>query len=233
MADFEIDFETAVAAKYELIPAKDDVIRRCRDESPQSLRAIPENHWPLYLGHIKPVGKIKDQRLSAEKLASAVRALVAGLEGKIEPFHVTVLKIVHSIGHAENNIPVDFAVPAGPPWHIFAERLRLKFEGRYISFGKEYKWPDPGAQQVGDLGVFLIPDADNNPVLALRPTSTFGALELVAARLIATGTTFNICENCKTPFLSGGSRGRNKRRGDARFCSDRCRYEFHNRRKAQ
>jgi hypothetical protein len=33
---------------------------------------------------------------------------------------------------------------------------------------------------------------------------------------------------CHTPFLSGGdARGGGKRRRDARFCSDECRWKFH------
>jgi hypothetical protein len=222
MADLEIDFESKVAAKYELIPGTADLIRKW---SPNYLRDIPENQWPFYLGRIVPIGKTESRHLSVEKLGSAVRTLVAGLEGKTEPFHVIVLKIAHDIG-------VD--LPCSPAsMHSLAGKLRFMFEGRYVSFGWERKWPDPATQQVGQLGIYLVPDKNNKPVLALRPNSIFDALTLVAARMIATGTTTFICENCKTPFLSGGSRGRNKRRGGARFCSDRCRYEFHNRRKAR
>jgi hypothetical protein len=225
LADLEIDFESEVAAKYELIPATADENGKFPANS--YLRDIPENQWPFFLGRIVPIGKTKSQRISAEKLGGAVRTLVAALEGKTEPFHVIVLKIAHDIGLDEGLS----GSPAG--MRYLAEKLRLMFEGRYISLGEEYKWPHPAAQQVGELGIYLVPDKDKKPVLALRPDSMFDALTLVAARMIATGTTFNICENCKTPFLTGGSRGRNKRRGDARFCSDRCRYEFHNRRKAR
>jgi hypothetical protein len=226
MADLEIDFESEVAAKYELIPATADVISKLRENS--LLREIPENQWPFYCGTIVPIGKSKSQRLSGEKLGSAVRTLVAGLAGKTEPFHVIALKVVHDLG-------LDVPDSGSPPhaWHWLAASLRFMFEGRSFWAGKEYKWPHPIAQKVGELGIFLVPDKDNKPVLALRPDNLFDALTLVAARMIATGTTFNICDNCKTPFLTGGSRGRNKRRGDARFCSDRCRYEFHNHRKAR
>jgi hypothetical protein len=225
VADLEIDFESEVAAKYELVPATADENGKFPANS--YLREIPENQWPFFLGQIVPIGKTKTQRLSAEKLGSAVRMLVAGLEGKTEPFHVIVLRIAHEVG----DITSIYDMPSS--WRSLAEKLRRMFEGRRFSLGKEYKWPHPAAQDVGDLGVFLIPDKDNKPVLALRPHNIFDALTLVAARMIATGTTTFVCENCKTPFLSGGSRGRNKRRGGARFCSDRCRYEFHNRRKAR
>jgi hypothetical protein len=247
VADLEIDFECKVAAKYAITPATAGEISQYRanpgfDSFPGSgsLRDIPENQWPLYLGHIVPIGKTKRQRVSTEKLGSVVRTLVAGLEGKTEPFHVIVLKIVHELGEVivSNTLvtlPDEGNLHDQPfMWRRLAEKLRLMFEGRrFDADNQEVKWPHPAAQIVGDLGIFLIPDKDNKPVLAVRPYDLFDALTLVAARMIATGTTTFICENCKTPFLSGGSRGRNKRRGDARFCSDRCRYEFHNRRKAR
>ena len=232
MADLEIDFECEVAAKYELIPATGGRISKNPSEE---LRDIPENHWPFFLGRIVPIGKTKSRHVSAEKLGNAVRTLVAGLEGKTEPFHVIVLKIVHDLGAPHPRRGASFP----NSWHRLAKKLRLMFEGRHISLDDyerpvEFKWPHPAAQEVESiLRVHLVPDKHNKPVLALRPENLFDALTLVAARMVATGTTFNICKNCKTPFLSGGSRGRNKRRGDARFCGDRCRYEFHNRRKAR
>ena len=96
VADLEIDFQSEVAAKYQLIPAAADEVSNYQPKN--SLRDIPENQWPLYLGRIVPIGKTKTQRLSTEKLGNVVRALVAGLEGKTEPFHVIVLKIVHELG---------------------------------------------------------------------------------------------------------------------------------------
>jgi hypothetical protein len=165
----------------------------------------------------------------AEAMELAVKALV---EAKRTPFHIVALNVVRTLGAM---LPLGF--PRGDPiaaWRSAAMRLQMMFEGRDIVLGKEYKWPEPQAQWKGDIGIYLIPDKDKRPVLALRPTDLQSALILYAARMIATGTTFNICEHCKTPFLSGGTRFRTKR-GDARFCSSECRWKWHNesRRKAR
>jgi hypothetical protein len=79
------------------------------------------------------------------------------------------------------------------------------------------------------VGVYLIPDKEGGRKLAIRPNNLFEALPLYAAHMIATGTTFHTCEHCKAPFLGGGAgRGRNRKRADARFCSDACRWGYHN-----
>jgi hypothetical protein len=120
-------------------------------------------------------------------------------------------------------------------WYSIAQRLRFVFEGRaWRTHQKGLRWPAPEAQEVGELGILLVPDQNNKPVLALRPSDLHSALLFTAARMKATGTTFNICEHCKSPFLSGGVRFRAKR-GDAKFCSDECRWRWHNesRRKAR
>jgi hypothetical protein len=47
--------------------------------------------------------------------------------------------------------------------------------------------------------------------------------------MVARGTTARTCDNCGTPFPEGGERsGRTNKRVGARFCSDKCRYDFHN-----
>jgi hypothetical protein len=228
MSEFEIDFEWPRAPKYELRPASAEQISQwLRANGPP--RGVREADWPLHLAEIMTVGELKDHRPKAEAMELAVKALV---ECKETPFHIVALKVVRALGAM-----FPFGFPDGDPviaWQAVTERLRMMFEGRDIVLGKEYKWPEPQAQWKGDLGIYLVPDKDGRPVLALRPTDLQSALILYAARIIATGTTFNICEHCKTPFLSGGTRFRNKR-GDARFCSSECRWKWHNesRRKAR
>ncbi len=77
----------------------------------------------------------------------------------------------------------------------------------------------------------------NRPVrLHIQPSSTRAALIYHAAQMVALGTTSRTCNKCGKPFLEGGERDpRNKKRAGSRFCSDKCRYEFHNeaRRKAK
>ena len=199
MSEFEIDFEWPRAAKYELRPANAEQINQwLRANGPP--RGVPEAEWPLHLAEIVPAGEPKDHRPKAEAMELAVKALV---ECKETPFHIVALKVVRALGPM---FPLGF--PHGDPvsvWRAVAERLQMMFEGRDIVLGKEYKWPEPQAQWKGDLGIYLVPDKDRRPVLALRPTDLQSALILYAARMIATGTTFHICEHCKTPFLSGGN----------------------------
>jgi hypothetical protein len=118
-------------------------------------------------------------------------------------------------------------------WRNLANRLRLMFEGKaYIHDPKNWsgpmiqvRWPHIAAQEVGEIGIFLVPGPDGKPQLSLKPGEIQGALTLCAARMIATGTTFTTCLNCKAPFLRGGQ---SDRRSDAVFCSSRCKSEYHN-----
>jgi hypothetical protein len=197
------------------------------------LYGIPESELPLYLGDVAVAGKLKQYRIKSEKLEQTVKLLVAGLEkGRKTPFYTIALRVSQAIGaqHWKTGDSVW-------GWHDIAERLRFLFEGRVWegrSHQKGLRWPADETQQVGELGILLVPDKKNKPVLALRPNSLHSALVFTAARMKATGTTFNICEHCKSPFLSGGVRFRAKG-GDAKFCSDECRWRWHNesRRKAR
>jgi hypothetical protein len=226
MSEFEIDFEWPMAAKYELHLATAEEIADLRARHPH----ISEADAPDHVNKIVPVGPFKDRRPKDAAMELAVRALV---ECEQTPFEKVALTVARAVGTHVCLPGMDDAIG----WFRRDARvLRLMFEGRGFSreqreggWGplKEYKWPAPETQQVGQLGVFLVPNKDNKPLLALRPESLQDALVLYGARMIATGTTFNICENCKAPFLSGGTRFRNKR-GDARFCSNDCRWKWHN-----
>jgi hypothetical protein len=82
---------------------------------------------------------------------------------------------------------------------------------------------------VGPLSVFLSNRTHQPIAMHIRPDTTHEALLYIAARMIAQGTTFQTCNKCGKPFLEGGERGgRNKKRAGSRFCSDKCRYEYHN-----
>jgi len=238
MSEFEIDFGCPIA-KYDLRPATAEEVSkylRSHSDHPLSGMGIPEDKYPelseaerpLFFGHIVPSGKVRYHRPKPEAMEYAVNALV---ECKQTPFHKVALTVARAIGtlmssgvegvqeDVEDDVPL---------WYAVAYQLRLIFEGKALVDDEEYTWPAPEAQYKGDLGIYLIPGKDNKPVLALRPKDLNEALILYAARMHANGTNFGICKNCKTPFLTGGSRGRNKKRGDARFCSDECRWKFHN-----
>jgi hypothetical protein len=231
---FEIDFEWPMAAKYELHLATAQEIAEVRAKHPH----LSEADALDIHNQIIPVGPFKDRRPKDAAMELAVRALVECKQTSFEKVALTVARAVGTHGCVPG-------VGDMVGWYrLDARKLRLMFEGRGFlreqreggGWGplKEYNWPAPETQQVGQLGVFLVPNKDNKRLLALRPESLHDALVLYAARMIATGTTFNICENCKAPFLSGGHRGRNKR-GDSKFCSSGCRWKWHNetRRKAR
>jgi hypothetical protein len=210
-----------------------ELLAKLATEDPREhwLCGIPEDELPLYLGYVAVAGKLKRYRIKAEKLEKAVRLLVTGLDkGRKTPFYTIALTVSRAIGTPFSH------KDSIETWYQIAERLRFVFEGRGWSSRsqKVLTWPDPETQYVGELGIFLVPGKNNKPVLALRPDNLQQALEFTAARMKATGTTFNVCEHCKSPFLSGGVRFRAKR-GDAKFCSDACRWRWHNesRRKAR
>ena len=248
MSEFEIDFEWQVADRYELRPATIKKVRgrialnvaiemvkrrwaaeRATKEALEHWTyGIPESELPLYLGDVAVAGKLKQYRINSEKLEKAVELLVAGLDkGRKTPFYTIALKVSQAIGAQFWN-----KGDSVEEWHSIAKRLRFLLEGRRWRGWpnpetQQVRWPAPETQTVGELAILLVPDKQNKPVLALRPDSLHSALVFTAARMKATGTTFNICEHCKSPFLSGGVRFRTKR-GDAKFCSDECRWRWHN-----
>jgi hypothetical protein len=69
----------------------------------------------------------------------------------------------------------------------------------------------------------------SGPAVSIRPDDMRSALVYHASQMIAKGTALQTCRNCKEPFLGGGhSHNGNKKRADARFCSERCRWTYHN-----
>ena len=211
---------------------------------------VPEADLPMYFGHIVPIGRAAYHRPRAEAMDYAVRALV---ECKETPLHRVALTAARALGtlsdlygdslpdeddeHVRSTRILEEAGISLPDprsdqvcdWYWMAHHLRLIFRGKWFNDScEEFNWPDdPETYTVGELAVLLVPDKNNKPVLAVRPDSLTAALVFTAARMKATGTTFDICEHCRSPFLSGGIRYRAKR-GDAKFCSDPCRYSYHN-----
>jgi hypothetical protein len=238
MKQFEIDFEWPVAPEYEFRPATAEDLRNLAEYYDYS--SMPEAERPLAFGEIISSGKFRNHRPKAAAIERAVRDLVEFKDNLL--FHTVALKVARALGPIGGVSKIEGATrPHGDKlldWYLLARRLRLMFEGKYKPTwptSEQYTWPHPIAQHQGDLGIFLVPDKDNKPVFALRPYDLEGALVLYAARMIAAGTTLNSCKNCNGPFLSGGSRERRKKRADATFCSDECRWKFHNeaRRKAR
>ncbi|MET4245486.1 hypothetical protein [Bradyrhizobium sp. RT10b] len=115
-------------------------------------------------------------------------------------------------------------------WIAAANTVQLIFSLRTFD---EFDLPPQVIAPHDHLSLLL----SNRPVrLHIQPSSTRAALIYHAAQMVAQGTTSRTCNKCDKPFLEGGERDpRNKKRAGSRFCSDKCRYEFHNqaRRKAK
>src|SRR5262249_36607146 len=148
----------------------------------------------------------------------AVRLLV---EGEKTPLHKVALTIARTIGGLSLDDKEELE-----DWRELADYLRGIFKGEHKEFGYAEDEPN-GPPLIGQMGIFLDRDKTGKLKLALKPEDLGNALILYAARMATTGTTFNTCEHCKSPFLGGGS-GQNKKRADARFCSPACRWRHHN-----
>jgi hypothetical protein len=130
-----------------------------------------------------------------------------------------VLQIARAVGMVRSN---DQIAPTPSTFESLGNWIELLILIRRIfNLGRR---PDFPPQSVGHLDVLVSPNS-----LQIRPSSTYTALIYCAAEMVARGTTVRKCDNCGTPFPEGGERAsRNKKRAGARFCSDKCRYDFHN-----
>ena len=226
MSDFEIDFEQPVG-EYEFQPASAHAMQKFRSKKLKGVLRdeIPDEDLPWRLGHLVRKSGGKRARPTARQMESAVNLLVTGEWSRLP---IRAVQIARHMGGMLNQQKFESL----ELWYVKAWFLREMFNNP--NWGSEYaqgigQYCPPGGQLVGHVGVFLFPDGNGGRRLSLRPTGLGDALTLSAARMIATGTTFNICEHCKAPFLGGGAgRGRNKKRADARFCSDACRWGYHN-----
>ena len=78
------------------------------------------------------------------------------------------------------------------------------------------------------LDASLVP-LDGRAVLRIRPRSLMGAMQLQFAQAVSTGLDIRNCDHCGKLFEIGGG-GRTRK---ARFCSDRCRTDYHVARRKQ
>ena len=78
------------------------------------------------------------------------------------------------------------------------------------------------ATPLNPLNVSIITDDKRRLRLKVSPKCLLDALWLQLAQ--ASGSaSFRECWNCREPFVAGP---KGNRRGDAKFCSDKCRIEF-------
>ena len=110
-------------------------------------------------------------------------------------------------------------------WIDCADEIQAIFHGRDLRRGL----PKNLFKYVfGRLDMILL-YKDGGVSLHLRPDRTRSALIYHACQMVTNGTKLQNCEHCNSPFLSGGEAGGGgSKRRDARFCSDECRYGYHN-----
>jgi hypothetical protein len=109
-------------------------------------------------------------------------------------------------------------------WVRSADQIQAMFYGREARRGL----PDDFIWRAGSLEIVLFYEPEGIS-MRLFPDRTSSALIYHTAQMVTNGTKLQNCEYCHSPFLSGGeARGGGKRRRDARFCSDECRWKHHN-----
>jgi hypothetical protein len=242
MPDIEMDFQTFVAPAYEL-RRSDELPSRAKFKFPPRL---PE------LRYVVPVGKSKLVRPKRRAMDMAVALLlksqlpgwavdptkktadgrfVTYKKGPLTREQITalernVLSIAKHTGLLGNSLTDEKSIKwAERSYETVSEWFDLALDIQLIFTGR----PDEYRLPLCRLDVYLFNRSDGSRSMAVRPTTTREALMYQAAQMIAKGTVSRTCEYCGNTFLSGGQgREKEKKRGGSRFCSDKCRYSYHN-----
>jgi hypothetical protein len=218
VADFEMDFQTMRSPAYEFVPA--DVIYKAfpnarRDDGPFGYR----------YGGIIARGKPKLVRPDASAFDLAVGTLLrlgkipeTKHEALAEALKIEIPKLARSLGMILGRGPRigDDIVETLSDWYYWADCLRRMFDFKNPS--------QPGTVLHVDLNY----RSDRPPTLVIKPPKLAAAIMFHAMRSIAAGTALQSCAQCRTPFMSGGGRGRGRKKAGAHFCSDRCRWTYYN-----
>ena len=230
MSDAEMDFHTYVASHYEM---------RRVDELP----AGAERDTAVSVGldefrHLLQVDKPKLVRPKRKTLDFIIGLLLKFPKEQVDPKAPYVPPNAEEMLRVERNV-LAIAKQIGLLWtglnpdRAYGESLKNRHESVYewLRFAQTIQSMFSGKRlpefPIATLDAYLTPKPGGSSVIAVRPGSTRGALAFHAAQMIAKGTTSRTCEHCGTAFLSGG-RGEEKKRGGSRFCSDQCRYRYHN-----
>src|SRR5262249_10343010 len=152
------------------------------------------------------------------------RAQQCELEKAMRPKLQTIIpKIVGSLGmlHSKSEPGErEYLVQ----WYVLAQALKMMFDF------KQKPWESEMEGVSAQYSLYLVPRR-NKIELTIRPPNLCSAIMIHAMRSLAGGTRFSACEQCATPFLSGGGRGAAIRKAGTRFCSERCRWDFNNARR--
>jgi len=103
--------------------------------------------------------------------------------------------------------------------HESVEGLRRAIEEQLL--------PPLGAFITDEIELFVVLDKlDGRPALSFKPRSLVKAMRIQLAQSIASGKSIEVCQNCNRWFEVGG-RGPGTKRAKTKFCSDKCRNDFH------
>jgi hypothetical protein len=92
---------------------------------------------------------------------------------------------------------------------------------------EEQALPPLGAFITDEIELFVTLDKlDGRPALSFHPRSLVKAMRIQLAQSIASGKSIEVCQACSRWFETGG-RGPGAKRAKTKFCSDKCRNDFH------
>jgi hypothetical protein len=242
MTDLEMDFRAPVAKAYELRRADELGLLmlenrpvRFVDVFPPRLERLPDLRYLVPVGEsrlVRPKRRAMDFAIglllktpmpksvpSADRAGAGVESLA---QEDVAALERNVLLIAKHIGPLWGDLEDKNAKTHTEPiyeslsqWVDLADRIQTDFER-----------DSPADYLMCSVAVYLTRQRDGSRSMVVRPSSTREALKYHAAQMIARGAVSRTCEHCGTLFLTG--KGGGEKRGGARFCSDKCRYSYHN-----
>ncbi|MEX2628657.1 MAG: hypothetical protein WD341_01875 [Tistlia sp.] len=126
-------------------------------------------------------------------------------------------------GHAPEGDPVE-------DWRFWVSYMKHLIVVREVD-PQKLIYDAPSPTEFGRMRARLVAQGPGGrPALRLIPVSLRDALWLQFAQSTVSGADLRTCDWCGTWFESGGGAGR---RAGARFCSEKCRSTFNNRKKSK
>ena len=145
----------------------------------------------------------------------------ARLDGKDE----SCLRFANSFGYlglSPDSKADDHVGPEGEPLELWRREIAVMCRAVELWQASPGTFTSNQEILVTELQVSLVP-IDGKATLRIRPTSLIGAIRMQFAQAVATDLDIRTCDHCGKIFETGGT-GRTRK---ARFCSDRCRTDYH------
>jgi hypothetical protein len=241
MTDLEMDFRAPVAKAYELRRA-DELCLLIPDIENRPVTLFRRQRGLLRdLRYLMPVGESRLVRPKRRAMDFAIGLLLKTPMPKSVPSADRAGAGVESLAQQdvaalERNVLL-IAKHIGPLFgHLEDKNAKTHTEpiceslSQWVDLAKwiqtDFERDSPGDYPTCSVDVYLTRQRDGSRSMVVRPSFTREALKYHAAQMIARGAVSRACEHCGTLFLTG--KGGGEKRGGARFCSDKCRYSYHN-----